>query len=111
MWSPWSGNENKKQKILPTPGGLKRKNCLDLTCNKYPPIDENYDEFWIKVSSLSTSGNYSFNFKKNLAFGYIDNNISNNELNKKNLFIEVEKKKYLIEFIKKPLKQTNFKNN
>ena len=59
----------------------------------------------------STSGNYSFNFKKNLAFGYINNDISNDELHKKDLFIEVEKKKYLIEVINKPLKQTNFKNN
>ena len=63
------------------------------------------------IIGRSTSGNYSFNFKKNLAFGYINNNISNDELNKKDLFIEVEKKKYPIDLIIKPLKQTNFKNN
>ena len=33
----------------------------------------------------------------------------NEELQNKNLFIEVEKKKYPIEIINKPLKQTNFK--
>ena len=53
----------------------------------------------------------AFNFKKNLAFGYINNDISNDELNKKDLFIEVEKKKYPIDLIIQPLKQTNFKNN
>ena len=64
-----------------------------------------------KIIGRSTSGNYSFNFKKNLVFGYIDNDFSNEELRNKNLYIEVEKKKYPIELISKPLKQTNFKNN
>ena len=46
-----------------------------------------------KIIGRSTSGSYSFNFKKNLVFGYISNDLSNNELQSKNLFIEVEKKK------------------
>ena len=64
-----------------------------------------------KIIGRSTSGNYSFNFKKNLVFGYITTNFSNDELKNKSLFIEVEKKKYSIELISKPLKQTNFKKN
>tara|TARA_A100000164_G_scaffold363874_1_gene381448 strand:- start:1560 stop:2777 length:1218 start_codon:yes stop_codon:yes gene_type:complete len=64
-----------------------------------------------KIIGKTTSGNYSFNFKKNLAFGYITNDHSNEELQTKNLFIEVEKKKYPIYLINKPLKQTNFKND
>ena len=64
-----------------------------------------------KIIGRSTSGNYSFNFKKNLVFGYINNDFSIEELQNKNLFIEVEKNKYPIELINKPLKQTNFKNN
>ena len=64
-----------------------------------------------KIIGRSTSGNYSFNFKKNLTFGYINNDFTNEELQNKNLFIEVEKKKYPIKIIYKPLKQTNFKNN
>ena len=64
-----------------------------------------------QIIGRSTSGNYSFNFKKNLTFGYIDNEFSDEELQNKNLFIEVEKKKYPIELINKPLKQTDFKNN
>ena len=64
-----------------------------------------------KIIGRSTSGNYSFNFKKNLVFGYIDNDFSNEQLKSKNLFIEVEKQKYPIQLINKPLKQTDFKNN
>ena len=63
-----------------------------------------------KIIGQTTSGNYSFNFKKSLAFGYINNYYSFDELQSKNLFIEVEKKKYPINLINKPLKQTNFKN-
>ena len=64
-----------------------------------------------EIIGRSTSGNYSFNFKKNLTFGYINNDFSNEELKNKNLFIELEKKKYPIQIINKPLKQTNFKKN
>ena len=62
-----------------------------------------------KIIGRSTSGNYSFNYKKNLVFGYIKNDFSNNELKSKNLFIEVEKQKYQIELLLSPLKQSNFK--
>ena len=64
-----------------------------------------------KIIGRSTSGNYSFNFKKNLTFGYIKNDFSNEKLKDSRLFIEVEKRKYEIELINKPLKQTNFKTN
>ena len=63
-----------------------------------------------KIIGRSTSGNYSFNFKKNLVFGYIDNDLSNDELQSKNLFIEVEKHKHPIKIQLEPLKRTNFKN-
>ena len=39
-----------------------------------------------KIIGRSTSGNYSFNFKKNLTFGYINNNFSNEELKKKFIY-------------------------
>ena len=64
-----------------------------------------------KIVGRTTSGNYSFNFKKNLAFGYIDNDFSNDELLNGDISIEIEKIKYPAEIIFKPLKQTNFKNN
>jgi len=42
--------------------------------------------------------------------GYINNDLSNDELQSKNLFIEVEKKKYLISIQTEALKRTDFKN-
>tara|TARA_A100001015_G_scaffold155903_1_gene173031 strand:- start:72 stop:524 length:453 start_codon:yes stop_codon:yes gene_type:complete len=63
-----------------------------------------------KIIGRTTSGNYSFNYKKNLAFGYISNSHSIEELRRNNIFIEVEKQKYQAELIEKPLKQSNFKN-
>ncbi|MBD1133819.1 FAD-dependent oxidoreductase [Pelagibacterales bacterium SAG-MED48] len=63
-----------------------------------------------KIIGETTSGNYSFNFNKNLSFGYIESNLGDKELLKKNLYIEVEKKKYLAEILLKPLKQSNFKS-
>ena len=56
------------------------------------------------------SWNYSFNFKKNLVFGYIKNDLSYEELQSKNLFIEVEKQKYPISIQPEPLKRTDYKN-
>jgi 4-methylaminobutanoate oxidase (formaldehyde-forming) len=63
-----------------------------------------------KIVGRSTSGNYSFNYKKNLIFGYILNDFTDDELQSKNLFIEVEKQKYSISIQSNPLKQTDFKN-
>ena len=63
-----------------------------------------------KIIGRSTSGNYSFNFKKNLTFGYINGDLSKEELQDRKIFIEVEKKKYPISIIYEPLKQTDFKN-
>jgi 4-methylaminobutanoate oxidase (formaldehyde-forming) len=62
-----------------------------------------------KIIGETTSGNFSFNFNKNLSFGYIKSNLENEELFKKNIYIEIEKKKYLAEILSKPLKQSNFK--
>ncbi len=64
-----------------------------------------------EIIGRTTSGNFSFNFKKNLAFGYINNEFSENEILNGNISIEIEKTKYSAELILKPLKQTNFKNN
>ena len=43
-----------------------------------------------KIIGRTTSGNYSFNFNKNLAFGYINNKHSNEELIEKEIYIEIE---------------------
>ena len=63
-----------------------------------------------EIIGKTTSGNYSFNFNKNLTFGYIKTDLSNSELLNKELFVEVEKQKYPILIQLKPLKRTDFKN-
>ena len=63
-----------------------------------------------KIIGKTTSGNYSFNYDKNLSFGYINSKISNEQLVDKNFYIEIEKIKYPAKIIIKPLKQHNFKN-
>jgi 4-methylaminobutanoate oxidase (formaldehyde-forming) len=63
-----------------------------------------------KIIGKTTSGNYSFNYNKNLSFGYINCDFSNEQLVDKNLYIEIEKKKYPAEILTKPLKTNNFKN-
>ena len=63
-----------------------------------------------KIIGKTTSGNYSFNYNKNLSFGYINCDFSNDQLFDKNLYIEIEKKKYPAELLTKPLKANNFKN-
>ena len=62
------------------------------------------------IIGKTTSGNYSFNYNKNLSFGYINSELSNKQLVDKNLYIEIEKKKYPAELLLKPLKFHNFKN-
>ncbi len=63
-----------------------------------------------KIIGKTTSGNYSFNYNKNLSFGYINSEFSNDQLIDKNLYIEIEKKKYPAELLINPLKYHRFKN-
>ena len=63
-----------------------------------------------KIIGRTTSGNYSFCFNKNLSFGYINSGNTKKDLKGKNIYIEVEKKKYLANIIEKPLNTKNYKN-
>ena len=56
-----------------------------------------------EIVGRTTSGNYSFNFNKNLSFGYIKSDLNIDDLQKKNIFIEIEKKKYSAIILEKPL--------
>jgi len=47
-----------------------------------------------KIIGRTTSGNYSFNYKKNMAFGYVDSDFEANLFIGKSLEIEVEKSMY-----------------
>jgi len=53
-----------------------------------------------RIVGSTTSGNYSFNYQKNIAFGYIDPEV---QLNDKSIEIEVEKKRYKAIIEHKPL--------
>jgi 4-methylaminobutanoate oxidase (formaldehyde-forming) len=57
-----------------------------------------------KIIGRTTSGNYSFNYNKNLSFGYIKSKHSNEELMKMDLYIEVAKHKYQAKVEVNPLK-------
>ena len=57
-----------------------------------------------KIIGRTTSGNYSFNYKKNLSFGYIDSSLTDEELKNKTLYIEVAKHKNQAIHEIKPLK-------
>ena len=56
-----------------------------------------------KIIGRTTSGNYSFNYNKNISFGYINSNYSKEDLLNKELYIEVEKKKYPANLLLEPL--------
>ena len=62
-----------------------------------------------KIIGQTTSGNYSFNFQKNLTFGYVTVYLSEEDLKNKKLYVEVAKIKYIAELQDKPLNQKNFK--
>ncbi len=63
-----------------------------------------------KIIGRTTSGNYSFCFNKNLSFGYVNSGNTKNTLKDKNIYIEVEKKKYPVDILHKPLNQKNFRD-
>ena len=62
-----------------------------------------------EIIGRTTSGNYSFNYNKNLSFGYVKTNHSNEDLKNMNLYIEVAKKKYPAIVETRPLKDKNVK--
>ena len=62
------------------------------------------------IIGRTTSGNYSFNFNKNLTFGYVNSGNTFDTLKGKNIYIEIEKSKFKAELITKPLKNNNYKN-
>ena len=62
-----------------------------------------------KIIGRTTSGNYSFNYNKNLSFGYVKSEYSNKELSKMKLYIEVAKQKYPVNVEIAPLKNKQVK--
>ena len=62
-----------------------------------------------KIIGRTTSGNYSFNFKQNISFGYVNSGLTLKELKKENLYIEIEKNKYPVKILEKPLNKSDYK--
>ncbi len=75
-----------------------------LLLNEEPIYLEN------KIIGRTTSGNYSFCFNKNLSFGYVNSGNSIETLKDKKVYIEVEKTKYPVEILLKPLNTKEYKN-
>ena len=91
------------------------KNFIILTLNNSKPGEPLmlHDEpiyLEDKIIGRTTSGNYSFNFNKNLAFGYVSVDLSKEDLKNKKLYVEVAKNKYTAELQSKSLNQKNFKS-
>ena len=89
---------------------MKKLVILSLKTNKpgYPLLLHDEPVFLnSKIVGRTTSGNYSFNYKKNIAFAYI-NSQENTEV--RNVEIEVEKIKYDAVIESKPLHDADNKN-
>ena len=77
---------------------IKRKMAIFVLKNSKPgsPLLLHDEPIYCegKIVGRTTSGNYSFNYKKNMSFGYINLVSKITELEKKTFFIEVEKELY-----------------
>tara|TARA_B100000795_G_scaffold267556_1_gene252631 strand:- start:348 stop:1604 length:1257 start_codon:yes stop_codon:yes gene_type:complete len=82
-----------------------------IECNPGQPLLLNEEPIYLndKIIGRTTSGNYSFNYNKNLSFGYVRSKYTNEELAKMNLYIEVEKNKYPARVEITPLKDKQAK--
>ena len=60
-----------------------------------------------KIVGRTTSGCFSFNFNKNISYGYINSGMTSDQIENSNFEIEVEKKKYRATVLKKPLNSKN----
>ncbi len=60
-----------------------------------------------KIVGRTTSGCFSFNFNKNLTFGYINSGMSHKDIASSEFEIEVEKIKYKASILEVPLNNKN----
>ena len=91
--------------IIQPPLNLKEKKMVMLTFKDSQPgspllLHDEPIYYNSKIVGRTTSGNYSFNYKKNMSFGYIKSEYSSEE---KNIEIEVEIKRYKAIIETKPL--------
>ena len=71
---------------------IDRKFAMFVLTNSQPgnPLLLHEEPIYLedKIIGKTTSGNYSFNFNKNLSFGYIKSNLSNEDCPKKNYILK-----------------------
>ena len=77
------------------------------------PLALHFEPIYIdgKICGNTTSANYSFNYNKNLLFGYVSTDFELEELSNKKIEVEIEKVKYNASLLLKPLKDPKIKLN
>ena len=95
--------------------GVKKKFVMLTLDNSKPgePLALHFEPIYIdgKISGNTTSANYSFNYNKNLLFGYVSTDLKVEDLLNKKIEVEVEKIKYKASILLKPLKDRKIKLN
>ncbi len=94
---------------------IKKKFIMLSLDNTKPgePLALHFEPIYIdgKICGNTTSANYSFNYKKNLLFGYVATDLKVEELMNTKIEVEIEKVKYKASLILKPLKNPRLKYN
>ncbi len=103
-----------KQALLKINKGKIKKKLIMLSLNNTEPgkpLALHFEPIYIdgKICGNTTSANYSFNYNKNLIFGYVSTDFTLKELLKKEIQVEIEKTKYQASLLLKPLKNPNIK--
>ena len=94
---------------------IKKKFIMLTLDNTEPgkPLALHFEPIYIdgKICGNTTSANYSFNYNKNLLFGYVSTDVALEELVNKKIEVEIEKVKYKASLLLKPLKDPKIKLN
>tara|TARA_B110001450_G_scaffold194268_1_gene182551 strand:- start:2256 stop:3512 length:1257 start_codon:yes stop_codon:yes gene_type:complete len=103
-----------KEKLIKIKDKKKNKKFIMLSLSNSEPgnpllLHEEPIYLDNKIIGRTTSGNYSFNYKKNMSFGYVNTSYTIKELINKKLYIEVEKKLYPVIVETTPLKDKHTK--
>ena len=94
---------------------IKKKFVMLSLDNTKPgePLALHFEPIYIDgmISGNTTSANYSFNYNKNLLYGYVSTNLKVKDLANKKIEVEIEKVKYKASLLLKPLKDPKIKLN
>ncbi len=105
-----------KQALLDIDINNVKKKFIMLTLNNTKPGEPlalHFEPIYIdgKICGNTTSANYSFNYNKNLLFGYVSTDLKVEQLLEKKIQVEIEKVKYDASLLLKPLKDPKIKLN